>query len=847
MNDEYQGADNEEEDREYTSMISKVMDEFEAEGVLDPVKSKILNELGSDKINKWYDSLKGFGPKHRVEVLSGRKEKPTWIKEIYDYVEKLSTDLKSEYPDEGDVSIYDLGFHLSLAICGIRASQKEVVNSENFNHVKYHIVKNIEEYEYPYLRTDLEKVLNEYTTVKSEDYSNHPLADHIRNQIPVTLRKIVNDFDKEEDTKVIKGSAGISRWANVPWVSVMDERETKSVKEGMFIVYLFSEDMERLYLTLMNGVTEFKEEFTTSEARRKLQEKANELQTILDIPDNFKKDKNIDLADSGIGKDYEFGIIAYKEYPRGGVPDNSTLVKDLVALSDVYNDFLDSRPDVDVEDIKPKPENFVEMNFIDYLEGKGYFYKREIIENFLLSLKVKPFLILTGNTGTGKTKLAQLFGQYLMLKDNNRTEEIDTSGGIVTTDVLVGKSHSSGGWSFPRKDFFKLFPKLKEIEGTYDIEIDGMPNKGRLQLNTRLFYKDRDGKISERLRELAKENPRQRIDLTIMIDQPKERQIESFTCTDRRYEVIPVGSDWTDNKNIVGFYNVITGEYQKTTALDLIMYAINNKNGPYLLILDEMNLSHVERYFSDFLSAIESNESIPLHNQNEELNVPSEIDIPENLLIVGTVNVDETTYMFSPKVLDRANTIEVLPTPAEEYMNLENEIENFEGDVEYIENPLSNINLRNKSIEELRRKMSNVKISSGESFWNVYSTEINKFQTTLKEANFDFAFRVIDEITRFMFVAWIYEGRPAVWNNWRRYLDAQIKQKILPKLHGSQRELGTVLEDLLELFYQGDVYKPIHRIKNIDTDENVFYRSSAMKVVEMSRILYNQRYVSFTK
>ena len=70
-----------------------------------------------------------------------------------------------------------------------------------------------------------------------------------------------------------------------------------------------------------------------------------------------------------------------------------------------------------------------------------------------------------------------------------------------------------------------------------------------------------------------------------------------------------------------------------------------------------MNLSHVERYFADFLSALESGEKIPLH-KNIVSEIEQEMKLPNNLMVVGTVNVDETTYMFSPKVLDRANVIE---------------------------------------------------------------------------------------------------------------------------------------------------------------------------------------------
>src|SRR5690606_39030535 len=81
------------------------------------------------------------------------------------------------------------------------------------------------------------------------------------------------------------------------------------------------------------------------------------------------------------------------------------------------------------------------------------------------------------------------------------------------------------------------------------------------------------------------------------------------------------------------------------------------------LILDEMNLSHVERYFADFLSVMESDDKINLYSGalRKDLNgneVPNEIFWSKNLFIIGTVNIDETTYMFSPKVLDRANTIE---------------------------------------------------------------------------------------------------------------------------------------------------------------------------------------------
>lgn len=137
--------------------------------------------------------------------------------------------------------------------------------------------------------------------------------------------------------------------------------------------------------------------------------------------------------------------------------------------------------------------------------------------------------------------------------------------------------------------------------------------------------------------------------------------------------VVPVGADWTNREALLGYPDALQeGEYvlPENGALELLIQAgkEENWNKPYFLILDEMNLSHVERYFADFLSVMESGEALPLHPDSgvwAGCKVPAQIALPPNLFIVGTVNVDETTYMFSPKVLDRANVIESRVTAVE--------------------------------------------------------------------------------------------------------------------------------------------------------------------------------------
>lgn len=353
--------------------------------------------------------------------------------------------------------------------------------------------------------------------------------------------------------------------------------------------------------------------------------------------------------------------------------------------------------------LEPIYKNIIEdkgkgTDFYTYLRLKEYHFKPELVENFLLSLKVKPFVILTGNSGTGKTKIAQLYGQHI---------------------------------STPER---------------------------------------------------------------------------------KRYLIVPVGANWTEKRHIFGYLNIMTGKYQSTPALDFIMRASEDPENPYILILDEMNLSHVERYFSDFLSALESGEPVPLHD-DPDCGFPSEITLPENLLVVGTVNVDETTYMFSPKVLDRANTIEFETLNPREYLLEEGEPGEPAGDLKFLEDPFNHDTGDLGDLGGIRDDLV---------------SELSFFHEKLQRAGFDFGFRVTREVLEFMHAAWVYEGKPAKWENWERYLDAQIKQKILPKIHGPERLLRDTLNELK------------------DHCEGRFPESGD-KLGEMVDTLRIQRYVSFIR
>lgn len=256
--------------------------------------------------------------------------------------------------------------------------------------------------------------------------------------------------------------------------------------------------------------------------------------------------------------------------------------------------------------------------------------------------------------------------------------------------------------------------------------------------------------------------------------------------------IVPVGADWTDNTKMLGYFNPLAndgkGEYVKTAVLDFIMLAEAHKDIPFFLILDEMNLSHVERYFSDFLSAMESGKPILLYKKPEGCTdeTPETITLPDNLFVTGTVNIDETTYMFSPKVLDRANVIE------------------FKPDMDSVMKILTGNNA-NEPITKAEDRMAQrfLKLSKAIKTDNLTDDKIKaakeilaEIYTILESCGFEFAYRTVKEISLYLKAAKRLDEN----FNITTATDEQVLQKILPKLHGNKKQIGKLLEDLKELF-----------------------------------------------
>lgn len=304
-----------------------------------------------------------------------------------------------------------------------------------------------------------------------------------------------------------------------------------------------------------------------------------------------------------------------------------------------------------------------------------------------------------------------------------------------------------------------------------------------------------------------------------------------ITKEEQDTELIPVGADWTSRDNVLGYVDTINGTYRKEAALELILRAQanceseNEPTRPFFLILDEMNLSHVERYFADFLSAIESEKAIPMHREDEDLyGVPQNLSLPENLFVIGTVNVDETTYMFSPKVLDRANTIEFRVDP--------NDFDAFMDEAKPID--LSKLREDGKGlgsgygpalVEEANKSVS-LKVEDNHSH-DALKLEMGVLIRLFGATGWEFGYRTGKEVSRFIYFHKLLTE--ADWN-FDDALDAQIVQKLMPKLNGSEDKLRAMLKALA--WYSSGLVKVPE--KNAGEDTGDYYQRLADSFTQLS-------------
>ncbi|MGQ9547666.1 MAG: McrB family protein [Roseiflexus sp.] len=226
-----------------------------------------------------------------------------------------------------------------------------------------------------------------------------------------------------------------------------------------------------------------------------------------------------------------------------------------------------------------------------------------------------------------------------------------------------------------------------------------------------------------------------------------------------RYLLVAVQPDWHSARDLLGYYNAITGKYHPTPFLRFLLRASADPSARYFVCLDEMNLARPEYYLAPILSAMETDDRLI------DLGAPGAVvetvagevlanpfRLPTNVVIIGTVNVDESAHTLSDKLLDRANVIELTDVDLEGFRTA------YPGAID-------------------------------DTIWNV----IVAVHGIVARAGQPFGYRVLNEIVRYI------EQSQGVMTP-QQALDLQIKQKILPKLRGDDAtRLRRALTELLEL------------------------------------------------
>lgn len=253
--------------------------------------------------------------------------------------------------------------------------------------------------------------------------------------------------------------------------------------------------------------------------------------------------------------------------------------------------------------------------------------------------------------------------------------------------------------------------------------------------------------------------------------------------------VVPVRPDWTGSEALFGFEDAlqpaIDGRraWHVPDALEFMLRAAGDPGNPYLLVLDEMNLAHVERYFADVLSGMESGHpclpNLAKGSDGRWRVLPgaeAKIPFPKNLFIVGTVNVDETTYMFSPKVLDRANTIEFRVDTGDLSTDFRRPVPGEPGSPALVRGFLA---IAADDGWHQQHPASGLETFTG---------HLRRLHALLSEGGFEYGHRVFYEAVRF---AAMLEA--AGDSDPEHALDLQVMQKVLPRLHGTRRRLEATL------------------------------------------------------
>lgn len=320
------------------------------------------------------------------------------------------------------------------------------------------------------------------------------------------------------------------------------------------------------------------------------------------------------------------------------------------------------------------------------------------------------------------------------------------------------------------------------------------------------------------------------------------------------YELIEVKPNWHDSSELLGYESEIGGpHYVVTPFVRFLVKSMRYPDVPFFVCMDEMNLAPVEQYFAEFLSVLESRKLLSDGTITSEPLIKADIfskyadqlhrdlditdtdtykavydrlkndglRLPSNLIVIGTVNMDETTHQFSRKVIDRAMTIEMNIEDAETpFKNF------FEGGdaLHYYDNPQPK-DLFLPKVVQASEALSILSAEDASYLKENVPGLLHSLNSALNGTPFKIAYRVQNELILYFFSLREENPDEAAEALLAQAIDAILMMKVLPRIEGD--------EDLLD--------KPLNALAQFT--EN--YPQASRKIAEMQERLPQAHFTSF--
>ena len=341
---------------------------------------------------------------------------------------------------------------------------------------------------------------------------------------------------------------------------------------------------------------------------------------------------------------------------------------------------------------------------------------------------------------------------------------------------------------------------------------------------------------------------------------PKDGVLNADSTTPGNYCLIEVKPNWHDSTDLLGYYSNLTEKYTITPFLHFVHKAAINPNVPFFVCLDEMNLAPVEQYFAEYLSVLETRTMKDGKIETAELlskklfescsedrgYTDAELDVlrylkenglrlPENLFVIGTVNMDDTTHQFSRKVIDRAFTIEMNGDELEEMFADKNAHV-----LDYTDTPLP--------LSELKPTFVKANDALADEVVGIYKDviiaqvpeKLKAINAILKDTPFRVSYRVQNEFVLYLSTLLLKrKDEDSVDELINKTALVILLEKILPRVQGDEKLLSTA---------DGNVFTDLRNYvkENLKCkDETGVFSEVIAKLDEMDKRLSNTYFANF--